>query len=85
MYKKLYKSRSVKTIAGVCGGLEEYFNIDVTIIRLIWVAITIATGVFPGVFAYIAAALIIPDEPVGYDRNNESGQNAEYKVDKDEQ
>ncbi len=85
MYKKLYKSRSVKTIAGVCGGLEDYFNIDVTIIRLIWVAITIATGVFPGVFAYIAAALIIPDEPAGYNGDNGSGQNPEYKVDKDEQ
>jgi phage shock protein C len=66
MYKKLYKSRTNKTIAGVCGGLEDYFRIDVTIIRLIWVALTIATGIFPGVLAYVAAALIIPDEPVGY-------------------
>lgn len=85
MYKKLYKSRTVKTVAGVCGGLEDYFNIDVTIIRLIWVAITIATGVFPGVFAYIAAALIIPEEPAGYNRDNDSSQNPEYKIDKDEQ
>lgn len=83
MYKKLYKSRTVKTIAGVCGGLEDYFNIDVTIIRLIWVAITIATGVFPGVLAYVAAALIIPDEPAGYNKDNSSNQNPEYKIDKD--
>lgn len=80
MYKKLYKSRTVKTIAGVCGGLEDYFNIDVTIIRLIWVALTIATGIFPGVFAYVAAALIIPDEPAGYTRD----YNPEYGTDKDE-
>ncbi|HYF82673.1 MAG TPA: PspC domain-containing protein [Clostridia bacterium] len=85
MYKKLYKSRTVKTIAGVCGGLEEYFNIDVTIIRLVWVALTIATGIFPGVFAYVAAALIIPDEPVGYSKDYSSSQNPEYKIDKDEQ
>jgi phage shock protein C len=85
MYKKLYKSRTVKTIAGVCGGLEEYFNIDVTIIRLIWVALTIATGIFPGVFAYVAAALIIPDEPVGFNKDYSTGQNPEYKIDKDEQ
>jgi len=85
MYKKLYKSRTVKTIAGVCGGLEDYFNIDVTIIRLIWVALTIATGIFPGVFAYVAAALIIPDEPVGYNKDNSSDHNPEYKIDKDEQ
>ncbi|MEA4847825.1 MAG: PspC domain-containing protein [Clostridiaceae bacterium] len=77
MYKKLYKSRTIKTIAGVCGGLEDYFNIDVTIIRLIWVALTIATGIFPGIIAYVAAALIIPDEPAGY--------NPDFKEDKDEQ
>lgn len=77
MYKKLYKSRTVRTISGVCGGLEDYFNIDVTIIRLIWVALTIATGIFPGIFAYVAAALIIPDEPSEYNPN--------YKVEKDEQ
>ena len=85
MYKKLYKSRTVKTIAGVCGGLEDYFNIDVTIIRLIWVALTIATGIFPGVFAYVAAALIIPDEPMGYNRDYSPNQEPEYKVDRDEQ
>lgn len=84
MYKKLYKSRSVKTIAGVCGGLEDYFNIDVTIIRLIWVALTIATGIFPGVIAYVAAALIIPDEPVGYGKENISEPCPECKQDKDE-
>lgn len=85
MYKKLYKSRTVKTIAGVCGGLEDYFNIDVTIIRLVWVAITIATGIFPGIFAYVAAALIIPDEPMGYNRGNSSDQSQEYKTDKNEE
>lgn len=85
MYKKLYKSRSVRTIAGVCGGLEDYFNIDVTIIRLIWVALTIATGVFPGVFAYVAAALIIPDEPAGYNRDYSNTDGPSYKVDKDEE
>jgi phage shock protein C len=84
MYKKLYKSRTTKTIAGVCGGLEEYFNIDVTIIRLIWVAITIATGVFPGVFAYVAAALIIPEEPADYNRESSGNPNPEYRIDKDE-
>ncbi len=85
MYKKLYKSRTVKTIAGVCGGLEDYFNIDVTIIRLIWVALTIATGIFPGVFAYVAAALIIPDEPAGFSRDYNQNQNQENRMDRDEQ
>lgn len=81
MYKKLYRSRTCRSIAGVCGGLEDYFNIDVTIIRLIWAALTIATGVFPGILAYVAAALIIPEEPIGYDKN----VNADYKIEKDEE
>jgi phage shock protein C len=85
MYKKLYKSRTTNTIAGVCGGLEDYFNIDVTIVRLIWVALTIATGIFPGVFAYVAAALIIPDEPIGYNKDYSSSQGPDYKVHKDEE
>ena len=85
MYKKLYKSRTIKTIAGVCGGLEDYFNIDVTIIRLIWVALTIATGIFPGVFAYVAAALIIPDEPMGNNKDYGTNQGPSYKIEKDEE
>jgi len=83
MYKRLYKSRTIKTIAGVCGGLENYFNIDVTIIRLIWVALTIATGIVPGVLAYVAAALIIPDEPPGYNRDYNSNQDSGYGENKE--
>lgn len=83
MYKKLYRSRTKKSVAGICGGLEDYFNIDVTIIRLIWVAITIATGIFPGVIAYVAAALIIPEAPAGYDPNHVN--DTEYKIEKDEE
>ncbi len=78
MYKKLYRSRTVRTIAGVCGGFEDYFNIDVTIIRLVWVAVTIASGIFPGVIAYVAAALIIPEEPI-------AEPSPDYTVHKDEE
>lgn len=55
--KKLFRSDDNKMICGVCGGLGEYFNIDSTIIRLLW-AILACSG--PGLFVYIVAAIIIP-------------------------
>ena len=61
MEKRLYKSKTNKTIAGVCGGIGEYFVIDPTIIRLIWVAFCLAGG--SGILAYVIACFIIPDEP----------------------
>ena len=59
--KKLYKSAVDKKIAGVCGGIAEYFNVDSTLIRLAWVVFCLLGG--SGVLAYILAALIIPDQP----------------------
>ncbi len=44
MQKRLYRSRTEKMIAGVCGGLAEYFDIDPTIIRILWVLITFLGG-----------------------------------------
>lgn len=57
MGKKLFKSSSNKMICGVCGGIGEYFNIDPTIIRLLFVLLAFTTT---GIFAYIIAAVIIP-------------------------
>ena len=59
--KKLYKSSTNKMLAGVCGGIAEYFGVDPTWIRLAWVIFSMTGGA--GVLAYIVAALIIPDEP----------------------
>ena len=61
MEKRLYKSKTNKTIAGVCGGIGEYFGIDPTIIRLIWAAFCLAGG--SGILAYVIACFIIPEEP----------------------
>lgn len=58
--KKLYRSRRNSMIAGVCGGIGEYLNVDPTLIRLLWVLLGLAGGT--GVLVYIAAAIIIPDE-----------------------
>ncbi|MDO4622595.1 MAG: PspC domain-containing protein [Eubacteriales bacterium] len=60
MEKKLYRSVKDRKIAGVCGGIGEYFNIDPTLIRLGMVIICCMGG--SGVLAYIIAALIIPEE-----------------------
>ena len=61
MDKKLYKSNIDKKLCGVCGGIAEYFNVDPTLIRLIWVFGTLLGGA--GVIAYIISAIIIPDQP----------------------
>ena len=57
--KKLYRSNVNCMLAGVCGGLGEYFNIDPTIVRLGWVIFSLMGA---GVLAYIIAAIIIPKE-----------------------
>lgn len=57
--RKLVKSGNDRIICGVCGGLAEYFGIDVTLVRLAWAVFVIAGG--SGVLAYIVAALIMPE------------------------
>lgn len=64
MSKKLVRSSRNKMICGVCGGFGEYFNIDATIIRLIW-AIFCFSG--SGIIAYIIAAIIMPEEKDTWD------------------
>lgn len=56
--KKLYRSEDDKMLCGVCGGIAEYFAIDSTIIRILWVILALIFG--SGVIAYIIAALVIP-------------------------
>lgn len=56
--KRLYRSKDNKIIAGVCGGIAEYFNIDPVIVRLIWVLLLFGYGF--GIFAYLVAWIIIP-------------------------
>ena len=59
--KKLYRSKSDKMFAGVCGGVAEYFNVDPTVIRVVWAISSLFA--FVGVVAYIACAFIIPEKP----------------------
>jgi phage shock protein C len=66
--KKLYRSSSDKIIAGVCGGLAEYFAVDSTLIRILFVALTLANGF--GVLLYIIMALIVPKDKKTGTRDN---------------
>jgi phage shock protein C len=59
--KKFYRSKEDKVIAGICGGIGEYFGIDSTLVRLIWIIIILAGGA--GIIAYIIAWLIVPENP----------------------
>ena len=63
MKKQLRRSTENKVIAGVCGGIAEYYDIDPTLIRLAWVLFCALGG--SGVLAYIIAAIIIPEAPAG--------------------
>ncbi len=60
--KRLYRSRTNKKIAGVCGGLAEYFNVDPVIIRII-AFILLLPGGFPGLIPYVVLWIIVPEEP----------------------
>lgn len=58
MQKRLYKIEEGKKICGVCGGIAEYFNIDPTVVRLLWVFLVLCAGT--GILAYFVAAIIMP-------------------------
>ena len=58
---KLHRSRNNRWIAGVCGGLGEYFNIDSTIIRLVWAVGTVFSMGF-GIILYIIFWIVIPEK-----------------------
>ncbi|NOZ71731.1 MAG: PspC domain-containing protein [Chloroflexi bacterium] len=62
MTKRLYRSRKDQMIAGVCGGIGEYLNIDPTLVRLAFLLLAIWGG--GGVLAYLIAWIVIPEEPV---------------------
>lgn len=58
--KRLWRSKTNRVFAGVCGGLGDYFNVDPVALRLVWVLLTFFTGVVPGITSYIIAVIIIP-------------------------
>ncbi|SCY93590.1 PspC domain-containing protein [Alkaliphilus peptidifermentans] len=66
MKKRLYLSKD-KQLAGVCGGVAEYFDVDPTIVRLLWVLFTFTGGA--GLIVYVIAAIIMTERPISYNSN----------------
>lgn len=61
--KKLYRSKKKRFIAGVCGGVSDLLQIDVVIVRVIFIILFLLTGFFPLLIAYIIGWIIIPERP----------------------
>ncbi len=58
--KRLYRSKTNKMIAGICGGIGEYFDIDPTLVRIIYVIVSVFSIAFPGILVYLILWAIIP-------------------------
>jgi phage shock protein PspC (stress-responsive transcriptional regulator) len=87
-YRRLYKSRYDRVIAGVAGGLAEYFDLDPTLVRLLFVIAALFGG--SGLIAYLVALIVIPEapeglivqpkeDPAGADVPDEAGQETEVR------
>lgn len=59
MKKRLYKIEEAKKLDGVCGGIAEYFDLDPTLIRILWILLTCCSAGM-GLLAYIACAVVMP-------------------------
>jgi phage shock protein C len=59
--KRLYRSRTDRKVAGVCGGIGRYFGVDPVVFRIVWVLLILGMGA--GLLAYLICWLIIPLEP----------------------
>jgi phage shock protein C len=58
--RRLTRSRQHKIIAGVCGGVAEYLEVDPTVVRVVYVIASLASAAFPGILAYIILAFLMP-------------------------
>jgi len=81
MAKKLYRSETNKIVAGIIGGLGEYFDIDPVVLRLFWLVIVVFTGIIPGILVYVVAMFIVPkkDERVEHVDADEVKQNKHHQ------
>jgi phage shock protein C len=60
--KRLVRPRADRKIAGVCAGFAEYFDLDVTLVRLVWLFVVLVGGT--GLLAYVIAWIVMPEEPL---------------------
>lgn len=64
-YKRLYRSNRDYMLGGVAGGLGEYFNVDPTVVRLLFVLLAFVTAFFPALLVYFVLWIIVPRNPAG--------------------
>ncbi|MFY0607330.1 MAG: PspC domain-containing protein [Cyclobacteriaceae bacterium] len=62
MTRRLYRSRSQSMLAGVCGGIAEYFDLDPSLVRIAYVLVSVLSAAFPGILVYLILWLVIPDQ-----------------------
>ena len=82
MNRQLYKSKSNKVFSGVCGGIAEYFRMDPSLVRVVWVLISLALAAgFGGLIIYIIAAIIIPEGSAGFSNFKEERNSGDFRDD----
>ena len=63
--KRLHRSRTDQKLLGVLGGVADYIGLDSSLVRLVYVIVTILTGFVPGIFLYLVMGFVVPREPKG--------------------
>ncbi len=71
--KKLYRDTENQQVAGVCSGLADYFDVDVTLIRVIWIILVLCAGT--GILAYLILAIVVEPKNVVLKREQKKKQN----------
>ena len=61
--KVLYRPRNDRMVGGVCAGLANYIGMDVTLMRVLYVLVSVLSAAFPGILVYIVLWIVIPEEP----------------------
>jgi phage shock protein C len=62
--KKLYRSRTDRVFAGICGGIAEYFNVDSRLVRLMAILVLLMTGLLPAAAVYVIGIFFVPEKPL---------------------
>jgi phage shock protein C len=60
MRRKLFRSKKEKIVAGVLAGIARYYQVDATLVRIIFIVLLSFSGFLPGILAYVIAAIVIP-------------------------
>jgi len=79
MDRKLCLSRSNKIVAGVCGGIAEYFKVDPTLIRIIWVIVALLLKGVPLIIIYVVCWAIMPVQKIENNLENANSNNSRYE------